>query len=371
MKPAQIYSPDTVADTLLGDYELINDGLNLKINDFSLKVRSNSRVLLDRLGYYFSNILTQATQTEIEIIAIERDPVELDLDLIDWPREQGKTGRKDSYIDLADSRVLRKVRTGMVFMQSNTLRIAAGSCLANENQLINFINTQYMTWLQHHNWLICHAASLVFKEKAYAFAGFSGGGKSTLMLHLLNYTDADYLTNDRLFIRPEKDCIKAAGIPKLPRINPGTIVHNPRLHGLITEHQREAFLAMPKDKLWQLEDKYDVFIDEVYGPDRIRSSAPLGALIILNWQYTSKSSLIVERVDLAERHDLLAAIMKSPGPFYQRPDGHFNHDAATSPKLAYLEALKNIDIYEVTGGVDFDKLSHYCETEIFGLDDGT
>ncbi len=366
MNPAQIYSLDTVADTLLGDYELVSDVLSLKIGGFSLQLRSNSRVLLDKLGYYFSNVLTKETQNGIEIIAIEREPVELDLNFIDWPREQGKTGRKDSYVDLADSRILRKVRTGMVFMQSNTLRIAAGPCLANENQLINFINTQYMTWLQHHNWLICHASGLVFKDKAYAFAGFSGGGKSTLMLHLLNYTGANYLTNDRLFIKAEKGYINAAGIPKLPRINPGTIVHNPRLHSLISEQQREAFLAMPQEELWKLEDKYDVFIDELYGANRMCSSAPLGALIILNWQHTSKSSLTVERVQLAARQDLLGAVMKSPGPFYQHPDGYFNRSAGSLPGQAYLEILENIDVYEVKGGVDFDKLCRYCQIEIFG-----
>ena len=371
MKPALTYNTENVIDSLLEHHSLVDDVLGLTIAEFNLHVRSNSQILLDNLKSYFPDNITSSTATGIEIIAIERDAVALNLDFIDWPREAGKTGRKDSYIDMADSRVLRKVRTGMVFMQSNTLRIAAGPCLANENQLVNFINSQYMTWLQHNDWLICHAAGLVFNHKAYAFAGFSGGGKSTLMLHLLNYTNADYLTNDRLFVRADEDGVKAAGIPKLPRINPGTIVHNPRLHGLITKQQREAFLAMPQQELWRLENKYDVFIDEVYGANRIVSAAPLRAMIILNWQHSSKANLTVERVQLSVRHDLLDAVMKSAGPFYQHPDGHFDHDARLFPKQAYLDILENIDIYEVKGSVDFDELSRYCQNEIFGLSDGT
>lgn len=366
MKTAQIDSLENVKDILLNEYELVNSSLGLAIGEFSLCVRSNSQVLLDRLEYYFSNIVMQLSQASIEIIAIEREAVELDLNFIDWPREQGKTGRKDSYIDFADGRVLRKVRSGMVFLQSSTLRMASGPCLANENQVINFINSQYMTWLQQNSWLICHAAALVYKETAYAFAGFSGGGKSTLMLHLLNHEHTAYLTNDRLFIRHEKDYINAAGIPKLPRINPGTIVHNTRLHGLLNEQQRLALLALPKEELWNLEDKFDVFIDEIYGADRILSSAPLGALIILNWQHDNKRSLTVERVKLSGRPDLLAAVMKSPGPFYQYSDGHFYSYATALPTQCYLDALKDIDVYEVTGKVDFDKLSCYCQENIFG-----
>ncbi len=371
MKSAQIDTMENVVDSLLDNHDPVDNTLGLTIGGFSLQVRSTSQALLNRLRHYFSNIVTKPTPGGLEIIAIESDPVELDLDFIDWPREPGKIGRKDSYVDLADCRIVRKVRTGMVFIQSKTLGIAAGPCMKNENQLVNFINTQYMTWLQQNNWLICHASGLVFKDKTYAFAGFSGGGKSTLMLHLLNYTDADYLTNDRLFMRAEDDYINAAGIPKLPRINPGTIVHNPRLHGLITKQEREGFLAMSQEELWQLEDKYDVFIDEVYGANRIASSAPLEALIILNWQHASKLNLTVERIKLAERYDLLDAVMKSPGPFYQYPDGHFNRGASLLPGQAYLDVLENIKVYEVKGGVDFDKLNRYCQTEIFGSDDGT
>ena len=82
-------------------------------------------------------------------------------EFIDWAREPGKTGRKDSYLDLDGGRLVRKVRTGMVFLQSAGERIAAGPCLRYDNQVINFINAQYMNWLQNQGWLICHASGLV------------------------------------------------------------------------------------------------------------------------------------------------------------------------------------------------------------------
>jgi HprK-related kinase B len=211
-----------------------------------------------------------------------------------------------------------------------------------------------MNWLQQRGWLICHAAGLVYNDQTLGIAGFSGGGKSTLMLHMLENPEIKYLTNDRLFIKLDSTTTHAVGIPKLPRINPGTIVHNPRLHPLIPAQQREALLAMPREELWELEEKFDVIIDEIYGRDRITTAAPLTAFLVLNWQRNSDESLKLQRVDLAERRDLLAAIMKSPGPFYQYNDGRFFQDDTPLDEEAYLDALQNVVIYEASGGIDFD-----------------
>ena len=356
---------DDVVATLVGDHVLIKEPLCLLIDGFCIHVHSNSDELLDTLRHYFGAMCVDLIKSDIEIIAVQRDALELDIDFVDWLRESHKMDRKDSYVDFDGVRVLRKVRTGMVFLQSESYRIATGPCVANENQVINFINAQYMNWLQHQDWLICHAAALVHNGRTYAFAGFSGGGKSTQMLHLLNAENTAYMTNDRLFIRREKNFTNAAGIPKLPRINPGTIVHNSKLNGLISVQQKKEFLTMPQQDLWELEDKYDVFVDEIYGPDRIVLSAPLEALIILNWQQGNEQPMSIEKVDIAERRDLLPAVMKSPGPFYQRMDGSFSQDSRVPQEQNYIDALQNNTVYEVKGKADFVGLTDYFTTNIF------
>jgi len=356
---------DDVVATLVGDHVLIKEPLCLSIDGFCIHVYSNSNELLDTLRHYFGAMCVDWIKSDIEIIAVQRDALELGIDFLDWVRESHKMDRKDSYVDFDGVRLLRKVRTGMVFLQSKSYRIATGPCVENENQVINFINAQYMNWLQHQDWLICHAAALVHNGQAYAFAGFSGGGKSTQMLHLLNAENTAYMTNDRLFIRRDDNITSAAGIPKLPRINPGTIVYNPKLNGLISEQQKNAFLAMSQQDLWELEDKHDVFIDEIYGPDRIVLSAPLAGLVILNWKQGSEQLMSVEKVDLADRHDLLPAVMKSPGPFYQRLDGSFSHDSRVPLEQAYIDALEKNIVYEVKGKADFDALTDYFTTNIF------
>jgi HprK-related kinase B len=362
MKPESL-DLDTICEYLIGDAGLMDNSLLLDLDGCSIRLHSNSDALLSRLRHYFRQVLSKeaSNQSDMEVIAIERVALPPELDYIDWKREAGKKGRKDSYLDFPGGRLIRKVRTGMVFLQNENRRIAAGPCLQYDNQLINFINAQYMNWLQNHDWLICHAAALVYHNVALGMAGFSGGGKSTLMLHLLEHEAVSYLTNDRLFISAQGPVTRARGIPKLPRVNPGTIVHNPRLHALIPEAERRALLALPQQQLWELEDKYDVMIDEVYGSGKLCTKAvPLKHFLVLNWNRADDKPPALHQVDLTQRSDLLATIMKSPGPFYQLADGSFYQDDMPFDEQAYLDQLRNVAIYEVTGGVDFDALTQLC-----------
>ena len=61
-------------------------------------------------------------------------------------------------------------------------------------------------------------------------------------------------------------------------------------------------------------------------------------------------------VDLGDRPDLLGAIMKSPGPFLQFPDGRFLANDASLDEAAYLAILDGVPVYEASGAVDFDAL---------------
>ena len=337
--------------------------LVLELDGLAIGIRSNSAELLDVLERYFAHVVGVG-DVGIEVLAIESEPVDTGVDFVDWTREPGKTGRKDAFAELADGRLIRKLRTGMVFLQSGKILVAAGPCREYDNQVINFINSQYMNWLQHRDWLICHAAGLEYHGKGLCIAGFSGGGKSTLMLHMLDNEAASYLTNDRLFIHAGPGGVVARGIPKLPRINPGTIVHNPRLQPLIPEPERDRLLALPNEELWQIEDKYDVIIDRLYGTERITEEAPLTAFLVLNWRRDSEQPLGLERVTLAERPDLLGAIMKSPGPFYQYADGGFFQDGTPFDQQAYLDVLAPVPVFEASGAIDFAALAERCLEEV-------
>lgn len=359
--------PSAIA-TLRGDLPLCDTVLYLRMGHCVLRVQCNCVQVLDRLRAYFAHVVAEPGSADIEVVAIERGALDAGVNFIDWQHEPGKTGRKDAYVDIPGGRLLLKVRTGMVFLQSERDRVAAGPCLRYESQLINFINAQYMNWLQRRGWLICHAAALVHGDRGLAIAGLSGGGKSTLMLQLLEEDSVAYMTNDRLFIRRASNTTEAVGIPKLPRINPGTIVHNPTLHHMLEPRRREQLQRLPQPVLWSLEEKHDVNIEKIYGPGRMVSRAPLANFLILNWRHDSKQALRLQRVDLSKRPKLLGAIMKSPGPFHQYADGSFYVNGTAFDEHAYVAALQGVRIFEAGGRVDFSALARLCLDEVLVLD---
>ena len=349
---------------LLSDVVLLPQRVILDLDGYWVAIRSNSFALLERLSAYFQHVLyhqaDELTKQIDEVICIEAPVYDSGLEFTDWKREPGKSGRKDAYYDLKDGRLVLKVRTGMLFLQHDTYRVVIGPCNEYDNQVINFINAQYMNWLQQQGALICHASALVLNNRCMAIAGFSGGGKSTLMLHLLEDDDVHYLTNDRLFLSHAENGIQATGIPKLPRVNPGTIVNNDRLQPLLSKQRISELQAMPKQELWHLEEKYDVDVTAVYGEGKIVTQAPIDTFLILNWSFNSDESCLIQPVDINERTELLKAVMKSPGPFYQFADGSFYQDDMQQNPEDYLEYFTDIRVLEATGKVDFDMASRYC-----------
>ena len=350
---------------LRDERRLLPSPLCLKLLDYRLAVRSNSAPLIERLQAYFAHVREQSCDdARADLIAVDRDTVDTEFEFVDWKREAGKTGRKDAIYDFAGGRLVRKVRTGMLFLQSDRALVASGPCVTYDNQVINFINSQFLNWFQNDGYLLCHAAALSRNGNALAIAGLSGGGKSTLMLNLMEDPSTVYVTNDRLLVRTTQQTVHAVGIPKLPRINPGTIVNNPRLFPLIDQATRDRLSRLEKSELWQLEQKYDVDISQLYGHGRIDHEASLKKFLVLNWRYDTDAALAVTRVNLSERPDLLAAIMKPSGPFYIDAQGRFNRDDTAPDASVYLEMLAGVEVYEASGGVDFAALGAVCLEEL-------
>jgi HprK-related kinase B len=354
-----------IKQVLLGDNELLPASLCLQLTGYRLVIRSNSAQFMERMQAYFSHVLVPSCDdAEAEVVAIERDVVNAGVEFVDWNREPGKTGRKDAIHDFAGGRLVQKVRTGMLFLQSGQSLIAAGPCIEYDNQVINFINSQFLNWLQNDGYQLCHAAALSSNGHGLAIAGLSGGGKSTLMLNLLEDVATTFVTNDRLLVRRQDETTHAVGIPKLPRINPGTIVNNPRLFPLIDEKSRAKLLQLQPKELWQLEQKYDADISELYGAGRIRHKTELDKFLVLNWQHDTDKELQVDRADLSRRPDLLSAIMKPSGPFYMNTEQVFNTDDAMPDASAYLAVLEDVAIYEASGKVDFERLGSVCLNDL-------
>ncbi|MCK7612918.1 HprK-related kinase B [Roseibium sediminicola] len=350
-------SVQDVVDALAPKREtLASDPVCLTVGGFVVEVRCTSATLLAELLRYFQHVISAPADPDMTVHVLGEAELPFTVDYTDWAREPGKTGRKDAIADLEGGRTVLKVRTGVQFLQAPGWAIAFGPTEPHPNQVINFINTQILNHFQREGWVACHAAAVRTATKGLAISGLSGGGKSTTMLRLMEIAGTHYVTNDRLLVRNAGKRTDALGIPKLPRINPGTIVTNARLAGIIDEEREEELRNMEPDELWHLEEKYDLFIDDIYGPGRISHDTQLTDFWVLNWSRDSADPTAVTEVKLEDRPDLLSAILKSPGPFYQAPDGVFWTDHAEMNTQAYLNALKNVQVWEVTGHIDFDAL---------------
>ncbi len=327
---------------------------HLKVGPVGLTVLCPGPLRAELIAYFDDALSDTPGETRVHLLpgqALAAEPA-----WSDWARETGKSGRKDAVQDLADGRLIRKVRSGVTFLQAPSVVLAFGPLEQNVSTVINFINTQVLNICQRDGWQLCHAAAVTGHGRTLAISGLSGGGKSTSILRLMDLDGTAFVSNDRVLVKAGRPA-QCLGIPKQPRINPGTILGNPRLHGMLSPARRAELEAMSAAALWDLEDKHDLIVREVYGAGRVCFEAPLTDFWVLNWARDAAEPTRVAQVDLPSRPDLLGAIMKSPGPFYQHPDGHFEPNGASPEPGPYLAALEGVRVFEVSGRVDFDALA--------------
>lgn len=330
-------------------------GLFVRVGDCIIELRTSSRRLSELLAGYYRAILTGSVDTpDIRITAIEAEPW---IGSARWktrPLEAGKTKIKEEYLDVAGGRLVRKCSTGLLFFFDGRRHIALGPCADYFNQVASFIASRHIQWMLDRGCLPCHSAGVSLKGLGLAISGLSGRGKSTLALHAMQ-RGLDFVSNDRVLIRAESAGTMMHGVPKMPRVNPGTLLSIPSLKHLLDEEHRKTYEETSMEDLWITEHKHDVLIDDCFGPGRLASSAKMEGILVLTWD-RSTSPMSFEEVDLAERPDLLEAIVKPPGTFFLKDSQRsysFEH-------ADYSKALEGVTVLEVRGGVDFARAAEEC-----------
>lgn len=358
-------------------------GLLLRFEGALLRLRSNSEALLADLRAYFGPLasddagMAQLAQGGEQLFLLLEAPVARPpLQLTPRPAPPGKRQDKERFADILGGRVVRKQATGMLFLfgPAPAPSIAIGPCLANRNQVVNFLCARYMEGRVARGWLLAHAAGVASpvgeQPRGLALCGFAGMGKSTLALHLVA-RGCDFLSNDRVLIEPAgADGTGAApvlhGIPKHPRLNPGTVLGNPELAPYLAcalpEGLYATYSGLPAQELFALEHKFDANVDACFvpgrpepGATRMALAAPLAGVAVLNWTHGG-GEMRAERVDLARRPDLLAALRKEPGLFYLP-------EALKTARLRpehFAEVLAGIPALELSGGSDFPAAAKAC-----------
>lgn len=312
--------------------------------------RSNSVELLVEVERYYAAFPEQDTQSRVSM-EFEHGPAAMMAG--DWnvvPREVGKQGLKESYQDTENGRWILKNRTGMYFLQQPDRPKAVGDCLTNLPQVVNFINNQAINFYLNQGYMLGHASAFQLNNNAVAIAAASGGGKSTLMLRCLEYADTQFLSNDRVLFQNHV----IQGIPKWPRVNPGTLLNSRRLVELIAPEKRQKLKSLSLNELWNLEDKHDVFIDQMYGAGRVNLNGTFGHLVMLDWSFKSSDPT---RLLPVTDPIYIDGMRKRPGPFYQDSNGTFPPLDTMSSCEEYHRAMPGTQVWRITGKVDFDTAS--------------
>ncbi len=330
--------------------------MSLGFNGCNILLTSNSFELINKLTIYYRDFVNEdLSEFAINVVAIEADAPAFDLDFTVKVPDPGKTKIKEEFVDLSDGRIVRKRLTGVQFTFGSGKHLAIGPVTENYNQIVNFVNNRYIEWFVKRGYLLVHAAGIKFKDKGIILSGFSGMGKSTLALNFMS-RGSQFISNDRILFKKDGLALKMLGVPKLPRVNPGTILNNPDLDPVITEDEKIQFSDIPKDNLWELENKYDVDIDQCFGKDKFLLHSNTDLIICLNWD-RRKSFPEINKVDLRDRRDLLRNLMKSLGLFFEFNNGSINKNPTEEE---YLECINATTVVEIKGGVDFDIAAEAC-----------
>ena len=341
-----------------------NHSCSFTFDNRHYRVNSNSNALLTDLQKYFAGYENQTDKADIDIYLWQADKYQTDIPWQNWSGEAGKTRLKEQFWDVADGRWIHKYKTGMVMFQHMTAPLAVGPCVDHLSQIVNFIINQHINFLQQSGGLICHAACLQVGNSGIAIAAHSGGGKSTTMLKLMEQQNSRFISNDRLFLYQQENTVVAKGVAKQPRVNPGTLLNNARLTDILPVERQTVLKRLTTAELWQQEEKYDVMVSQYYGQDKLGHQTPLEHVILLNWLPGGSEPVKLQTISLDDRPELIKAIAKSPGSFYQDTQGHFLMTAQMPVDHQYQDMLRHLKVWEVTGGADFDALLSLINSEL-------
>ncbi|MCT4535729.1 HprK-related kinase B [Halodesulfovibrio sp.] len=327
--------------------------LQLTFNNFVVTIFVNSKPLAARLGHYFSEFVLKRPQPHADTIITVHDAPEFTLpyNYTQAPPTATQRKIKHEYVDLPEGRVVHHLRTGMHYLIGSQQNCIIGPCLQYKNQVVNFINSRFISNRIDNGYLLGHAAGVTANGRGMVIAGSSGAGKSTLALHMLT-NGADFVSNDRVLLH-HNGGNPFYGTAQQPRINPGTAFNNPSLKGILSPEYCKQLEHMDSETLWKLEHKYDALIPEWYGKHRFIPHAPLSGVAIIDWNHNTQP-MVLEELTAEEATEYLIHIMKKNDALHVPKNKDYTEPAITD----YIQALDDTPVFIIRGGVDFPKATN-------------
>lgn len=336
--------------------------LLLELHGVKILVSADSDEVAGLLRHYYADYLSSADPHGAGAQCCRIDAlqqwIKVDQEELAIYVEQGKTKPKEAFLDDPGGgrRLMLKVRSDVLaLLEPRHIRVA-GDLVGNINQLNNIINAVFIIDRMDAGYTLFHASALARGDRGMIVSGRSGAGKSSAAIWTLDH-GISIISNDRLLARRAPGAgtagIPMLGVPKKPRINPGTIVSNPRLHGMMTPAELTRYQALPRQELWHVEQKYDLDVKTVFGPGAEQATAMLHAAFFIDWDVKSSDEYHCELLPVERCPEFYRAVFKDGGVFDLR-----NSETSFKPEheAEYERVLSGIPVYHVTGGVSFDAL---------------
>jgi HprK-related kinase B len=313
--------------------------VTLDFGGVPIVVVSRDERLLKRVADYFDKFCgpTRRVKRPRSIIeAVVGPPEDITEEMRPWD------GRgKESFADVGGRRLVRKDRTGTLVSISDGRWTVTGDLHRRFAQLVNVVGCAYGMSLLDRGGAMLHSSALVRDGRAFAIVGESGSGKSSVAVRLLE-RGFDFLSNDRLIVRAGRPGVIAYGLPKLPRVNPGTLLAGDRTRSVVDPEDRRLYDGMSKRELWNVEHKHDLDVMGTLGR-RWVPSAPLELAVVLNWRYGGER-FTFEPIDSGRALESFRAAAKTFGPF----DLHLDERSDN----ALRAVVRAIPVFRVTGSTN-------------------
>jgi HprK-related kinase B len=325
--------------------------LALNFGACTIAVETQEDAILARLRRYFRGFAEEmdgSHRPRTRICVIEEPPAEIDPEMIAWSE-----GSKETFRDVDHSRLIRKVRTGVsIIIQDDTwssVWTMRGPVGRNFSQLVNLIGSAYGLEIMDRAGAMVHASAVSLGgSRAVAVMGQSGMGKSSVAVRLMEQ-GFDYISNDRVVLEPSllRPSVLAHGLPKLPRVNPGTLLSGEKTRLLLDVGSRDRYEGLSREQLWQVEDKHDLEVERVLGR-RWLLSGELSVALVLSWRHDGQG-LHLQRLTADQALLELKLVRKTFGVFDLR--------LISRTESALADTVRRVPVYRVTGKADPARLA--------------
>ncbi|GEM_PF-1311469 len=325
--------------------------VNLSIQNISFTVLTNSAELARKLHDYLALYTREGDGKPGHLFYAIVGEIDIDREkLIDIPRTQSKKMVKEAAYDTREGRIILKKRTGVVVLQEHDVRAVVGDLVSNINQVINVIDEVFITDYLKQGYVLLHSSAVADRHgNGIVFTSESGSGKSTMAVAMLEH-GFHYLSNDRVLLKAKDERVTILGVPKKPRLNPGTILVLPRLHQLLTPEEILKYSKLTPDELWHLEDKHDLDVDRIYGTGTTVTQAELAMCFILDWKLGG-GPMTINRIPEEDSIRALTPMVVNLDP--ARKQTSLSHGVENELK----EIAKRVICYRVSGAVDIAGLA--------------